>query len=400
MTAKIIRLSVRETRLRKLVLNHLAQLGFHVGESGLIAPPCLTKETYRAFHAAQRQEKLEKNAAWLSAAHTSLLRWFAAGTDIDASRIQPELELVRRETWQSDLFRLAALYWQIPVSDGYGRRMRFLVWDRSNDKLLGLIALGDAVFNQAARDSFIGWDHNRRKDALVNLMDAYVLGALPPYNMLLGGKLVASLISTREVQESFAKRYAKSVGVISGERKRAKLVAVTTTSALGRSSVYNRMRLAGQSLLQPIGYTSGFGHFHFSGEVFDELRRYLEDVGDDYAEGFCYGTGPNWRIRVIRKALSRLNLDPNLVRHGFAREVFISRLATNAEAYLRGDERAPDFGSLPSVEQRSREAVARWVTPRSVRDKTYLAWTPEQLLSSILGQESTTNGRQRIGLGT
>jgi len=29
---------------------------------------------------------------------------------------------------------------------------------------------------------------------LVNVMDAYVLGAVPPYNMLLGGKLVASLV--------------------------------------------------------------------------------------------------------------------------------------------------------------------------------------------------------------
>src|SRR3546814_18344755 len=84
---------------------------------------------------------------------------------------------------------MASLYWQVPVSDGYGRRMRFLVWDQAHGKLIGIFALGDAVFNQAARDAVIGWDHHRRSAALVNLMDAYVLGALPPYSHLLGGKL-------------------------------------------------------------------------------------------------------------------------------------------------------------------------------------------------------------------
>ena len=67
-----------------------------------------------------------------------------------------------------------------------------------------------------------------------------MLGALPPYSQLLGGKLVASLIKTREVVDAFTKRYNDSTGLISGQKKKARLVAVTTTSALGRSSVYNR----------------------------------------------------------------------------------------------------------------------------------------------------------------
>jgi len=37
------------------------------------------------------------------------------------------------------------------VSRGYGRQ-RFLIWDQSNEKLIGLIALGDPVFNLRVRD--------------------------------------------------------------------------------------------------------------------------------------------------------------------------------------------------------------------------------------------------------
>ena len=72
-----------------------------------------------------------------------------------------------------------------------------------------------------ARDEIIGWTSTDRKNRLVHLMDAFVLGALPPYNMLLGGKLVACLVRTTEVANLFSERYAETVGIISGKAKRA-----------------------------------------------------------------------------------------------------------------------------------------------------------------------------------
>ena len=399
MTAKVIELSAREARLKRMIRGHLRGLGFTRAPDGTLCAPSLDKDTYRAFHAAQREEKLDRNRAWLDRSSERLLRWFADGSDVVPRGIRPQLELVYQGTWQSDLFRMAAMYWQIPVSDGYGRRMRFLVWDRSNEKLIGIIALGDAVFNQAARDAFVGWDHHRRKDALVNLMDAYVLGAVPPYSQILGGKLVASLISTREVAAAFKSKYASSVGLISGKSKRAKLVAVTTTSALGRSSIYNRLRLEGRLILEPIGFTSGWGHFHFSGKIFDELRSYLEDIGDGYADGFDFGSGPNWRIRVIRKALDRLGMDSSLAKHGFKREVYFSRLATNAEAYLRGDEKRACFDQLQSIDDRGEMALGRWVIPRADRDASFLEWRKERIISSIYASGQKTFEDEALGMG-
>jgi hypothetical protein len=110
------------------------------------------------------------------------------------------------------LFRLATLTWSVPVSEGYGRRMRFLVWDDSIGRLMGVIALCDPVFNRNVRDSAIGWGVEDRKDRLVNVMDAYVLGALPPYNSLLCGKLVACLVRTEEVRDCFARYRSPSCG--------------------------------------------------------------------------------------------------------------------------------------------------------------------------------------------
>lgn len=382
MSGRVIKLHPRETRLKRRIREHLRRLGFLREADGSLRPPSLDKESYRRIHSVQREEKLAKMCAWLSQS-APLQQHFASGSDIVPSEIEPHLEVVAGDTWQADLFRYAALHWRIPVSDGYGRRMRFLVWDKANQKLIGLIALGDAVFNQKARDEHIGWDHHRRGNALVNLMDAYVLGAIPPYSMLLGGKLIASLIKTRDIVETFEAKYRNSVGVISGEGKRARLAAITTSSALGRSSVYNRLSLGGEKILCPIGYTSGWGHFHFSGAIFDEMRDYLIEIGDDYAHGFDFGSGPNWKIRLIRRALERLGMDTGLAQHGFRREVYFCAVARNAIPFLNGKVKRINYGDLLSVAEMSRLAIERWIMPRASRDPSYLNWSAEEFLASL-----------------
>ena len=168
---------------------------------------------------------------------------FANGAEVDPHKISLRLVRVFSDTIEADIFRVAALTWSVPVSPGFGRRLRYLVWDDYHNKVVGIIALGDPVFNLSVRDELIGWNVKDRTKRLVNLLDAYVLGSVPPYNMLLGGKAVACLVRSREVFNDFKKTYGDSIGIISGKAKRAKLLAVTTTSSLGRSSVYNRLRL-------------------------------------------------------------------------------------------------------------------------------------------------------------
>lgn len=383
-SAAVITIPGEEARLRRKIRSHFKQLGFTKSPDGALVPPGLDKQTYRNMHAHQRESKLVANKRWIDQHANKLIQHFAAGSYLNVEKIRPRLEVVNADTWQSDLFRLATYYWRIPISEGYGRRIRFLVWDDFHEKLIGIFALGDAVFNLKARDEFIGWDHHRRARALVNLMDAYALGAVPPYNMLLGGKLIASLIQTCEVANAFEDKYRNSVGIISGERKNAKLVAVTTTSALGRSSIYNRLRIGGESIFQSIGYSSGWGHFHISDALFAELRNYLETIGDVYGVSHTYGQGPNYRLRVVKKAFASLGMNPDLAHHGLAREVFFSPLATNALQVLRGDHTQVSYKGLPNVEDRGNAALSRWVIPRSERMLEFRNWQPEDFLHEIV----------------
>jgi hypothetical protein len=223
-----------EAKLKRKVRSHLRKLGFASAPDGTVKPPSLAKEGIRALHQEQRRSGLTSQQMFVRSALPKLIQHFTDGSEVDPENIRPKLELIEADTWQSDLFRLASLSWSVPVSAGFGRRLRYLVWDANNDKLIGIIALGDPVFNLKVRDEVIGWNVFDRGKRLVDVLDAYVLGAVPPYNMLLGGKLVACLMRTKEVRDDFVRKYGGSRGIISGRKKHAQLVMITTTSALGR----------------------------------------------------------------------------------------------------------------------------------------------------------------------
>jgi len=341
----------------------------------MLAPEGTGKDVIRALHNAQRNARLKANRKFIEERLPDLLKYFASGADIDPAHISPVLKRVSSDRWESDLFRLASLTWAVPVSNGFGRRLRYLVWDEHNDKLIGLIAIGDPVFNLSVRDNLIQWNHRARGRRLVNMMDAYVLGAVPPYNMLLGGKLVACLVRSREIYNDFTRSYGDTTGIISKKKKRARLLAVTTSSSLGRSSVYNRLKLGGVQYFKPIGYTGGWGHFHIPDDLFADLRDFLREIGHPYPDLHRFGEGPNWRLRTTRVALSALGVREDMLRHGIQREVFLCTLASNAERILRTGKVRPRLSGLLTVKEIGQLAVQRWMLPRSQRMPEFRTWT-------------------------
>ncbi|HCG0868902.1 TPA: DUF4338 domain-containing protein [Pseudomonas aeruginosa] len=378
--AIIIGVNPREANLKRKVREHLHQLGFTRTQEGALCPPGNGKEAIRTLHGSQREERLSASTRFIERSGAKLMQYFADGREIIPEKISPVLERVSSGTWQSDLFRLASLSWSVPVSNGFGRRLRYLVWDQANGKLMGLIAIGDPVFNLGVRDKFIGWDTADRAARLVNLMDAYVLGAVPPYSALLGGKLVACLLRSRDIYDDFASVYGSSTGIISQAEKNARLLAVVTTSSMGRSAVYNRLKLDGTEYLKSIGFTGGWGHFHIPDWLFIELRDYLRELDHHYADQHAFGQGPNWRLRTTRAALKALGFKDDLMRHGIQREVFICQLADNATKLLHSGSGKPDTKSLLSVGKIGELALNRWMIPRSRNRPEFRDWKPTDLI--------------------
>lgn len=360
------------------VEQELSQHSYDLAKSG-------DKEFIRKQHSDYKKDFFNKNKSFWQENSQLIENALIDGKDLSVKKIKPVLIPIERNKSQGKegkLFRLARFNWSIPTSNGFGRRLRFLVWDSYHDALIGIIGLTDPVFNMKARDAVIGWDKFSREERLVSVLDAFALGALPPYNRILGGKLVASLLMSKDIQYEFSKRYSSSCGIISGVKKKPQLALITTTSVLGRSSVYNRLKLNGKKILEPVGYTSGYGHFHVNDDLFNELKYLVLSIEPEKANSHTFGQGPNWKIRVIREALKILEVDQRHVRHGFQREIFISRLYENSLGYLNSNE---DLGSplTESTDVLGELAISRWMINRSLKDESFKSFQVKDWIHNV-----------------
>jgi DNA-directed RNA polymerase delta subunit len=372
-----------ELDLKKRVLNQIKEQGFKIDDNNLIYKPSMnSKKKLRRFHDSACYDKYTSNLNFIKKNEKKLIKFLANGNEINIDNIEPELRVVQSETIESDLFRYTTLLWSVPVSNGFGRRTRFLLIDKNNEKLIGIFALGDPVFNLSCRDNWIGWNHRDRADRLYNTMDIFILGAVPPYNYLLGGKLVAMVATTNEVRKIISTKYFSSKTIIRNENKNSELVLLTTGSALGRSSIYARIKFHDRLLYQPIGLSVGWGHFHLNNGLFDSMRRYLELTEPKMASLNRFGQGPNWKIRTARYCLSKLGLPVKLLKHGIQREIYGIPLAKNFAEYLRGETEEIDPISLPfnKITDFWRK---RWLLDRAERKPEYRNHKTQDVLKMV-----------------
>jgi hypothetical protein len=374
--------------LRILVLEKLSNMGFTMGDHGELVFPKTNKDAIRKLHEPARQLELDKRKEWLQNNLHRYIHYFASGREVIPSQIKPSLiEVISRE--QHTLFRIARLQWSLPFSKGYGRRLRFLIFDESNGKLIGILALQSPPLSFPARDRIFNYPDGRKTELVNQTMDIQTLGAVSPYNRLLGGKLVALAASSSEVRTVYKRKYENRETEMEGRILPPHLVALTTTSAFGRSSIYNRLVVSlpprkGKSrhyaISESLGYTEGYGSFHLM-ELYPLFREFLENRGISTRGGF--GKGPRRKWQTMVRALAILGFSSDLLKHGVKREAFLFPLADNLREYVEGQSNNPVYRDLP-FQELSNFWLKRWLLPRSERVDGWHEWERDQVYT-ILG---------------
>jgi len=80
--------------------------------------------------------------------------------------------------------------------------------------------------------------------------------------------------------------------------------------------------------------------------------------------------------------LKDLGLDATLLRHGIGREVYAMQRSPNVRAFLRGEAELARV-NLPSTDEITAAALARWMVPRAIRRPEYREFDPESLMDEI-----------------
>jgi hypothetical protein len=222
-------------------------------------------------------------------------QYFKTGSQIDPTKIQPKLYLAEGTFWE-DLFKITRACWSMPYNKGYGRRLRFVVFDDYHEAVMGVIGLQSPPADLKSRDDLFSCVPDTKLAMVNNTMDAFTVGAIPPYSFLLGGKLCAGMISTETIRRAYWRKYAGKKSTTQDSTIPQPLVAVTTTSAFGRSSIYNRLKYKDRLLAEPIGYTQGFGTIHLE-HLYPRIVELLKSIGKFTPAGWGNGPKVRWQSR-------------------------------------------------------------------------------------------------------
>lgn len=219
----------------------------------------------------------------------------------------------------------------------------------------------------------------------VNVMDITVCGALPPYNHILGGKLVAMLMASPEIVRAYKQRYRDAESVIASSiagraiRRLPTLVLLGTTSLYDvASSQYNRIRVpaatgSGEDAIEfkKLGRTAGFGSYQFSSQTMQAAELLLARLRRGRTVNSIFGEGVNPKLRKARGALDAVGLSSDsLLKHGSSRIVYGIALASNFRDVLLGVAKRPKYlippkpGATAGIAEYWRR---RWVAGRIER---------------------------------
>lgn len=219
--------------------------------------------------------------------------------------------------------------------------------------------------------------------------DVSICGAVHPYNELLGGKLVALLLTSQEVRDAYSRRYGGQNSVIASQMagraisKPADLKILTTTSLYGvGSSQYNRLVLRADDhpgLPHDIKWgaigkslTGGFGTLHLGSETAQALRSMAMSRHDARRVNNRFGEGTSPRLRQIREGLDALGLKSDAILHHATPRIFYGcELSPGSRSALMSLGQATDtYATCSDISAAWRR---RWVMNRARREETLQA---------------------------
>jgi hypothetical protein len=229
------------------------------------------------------------------------------------------------------------------------------------------------------------------------IADLTVCGAVPPYNALLGGKLVAMLAASPEVVLEYRQRYQSLPSIIASSMagraivRPANLVFIGTTSLYGeRPNQYDRTSYPCDVIGGPRGEsvryryltshgrsrTSGVGTFQFGRDTKAAVEKYLSSTTNGRRVNNVFGEGTSPKLRSLRDGLNTLGMSSDeMLQHGIEKVVYGATLVANTAKYLLRLDDVPHYLFSLDEAQASTAKIAqhwfeRWAAARMERSET------------------------------
>ena len=242
-----------------------------------------------------------------------------------------------------------------------GRNVKFYVKDKVSGKVLGMICLGSDVTSLGVRDTLIGWNkENKFKEGKLNhtAIGTTICCVQPLGFNMLGGKLVAQMVTSNVVRDTWKKLYGQT------------LVGISTTALYGIHSMYN-----GIPQWKTLGETKGKISLKPDDTFYDTWHQWLkENKTEDYKRVTTSKTGQpvtGIKQKIIQLIYKELDIKRAKYEHGFKRGCYFANIYQNGKEFLRS-EINEDQLLIRNMFDRDIEYIDSWWKRKAVNRYTKL----------------------------
>lgn len=259
--------------------------------------------------------------------------WIPESLD-DYKNLKPVLIYTKEEELESRWNTIRTFISTMKNNSNIGRNLNYLVQDEVTGKYLGVICISSDFLDLTPRDSFIGWERtNKTQGKMINY--TAIGSTIVPFQPLgynyVGGKLLALLCLSDEVQNQWKKQYGDT------------LIGVTTTSLYGKNKTGGLSQYDGLKYWKKMGFSSGSVSYETRKPTVRKLlywlmknhtRRYFEWYVAKKPSGQPYKR--DHKNRSYTFVYSKLKVPKELIRSEHQRGIYFSPLYTNSTDFLCG----------------------------------------------------------------
>jgi len=282
----------------------------------------------------------------------------------EIEELQPRIQIIdnpkSEEEWlQIRIFCHSAEYEQTP-----GRYVKILILHE--DKILGFCAIASDIPSMKCRDEFIGWSKEIRmaRDGAGTLLNSAVGTTIAPtqplgYNFL-GGKLVATMLTTKVVRDCWFNKYENV------------LAGITTTSLYEQDKKNQGSQYDGMEWCwKKCGVSAGKVPIKPDEKIYKKWHDYIkEENPEEYAKMMTQKEGVSGpvtsaKMRVLNMIFDEAGIKAQNYNHGFERGVYYSPFYENTKEFLRGEIKEKDLKMKARIEG-DVPAILNWWKPKAI----------------------------------
>jgi hypothetical protein len=226
-----------------------------------------------------------------------------------------------------------------------GRLIQIIVRNESDSKLLGILTIASDMLSVENRDSYIGWDEKERLRSLKHLAVVSTCVATQPFGFnFLGGKLLASLSTSKTVRDLWKEKYGDT------------LIGLTTTSLFGQFSMYNSI-----PTWKSLGETKGTVLLKPDNSYYEFWRDWIKE---NYAEEFEHAMSKSSpKQNVLSLIFKYLDIEKKRYVSEHRKGLYFADIYKNGREFLCDEISEDDL----IVNDRFDSDVLDWWIPKAIK---------------------------------